>query len=221
MKKLTLSFFTLLMVISLSTNTYALGSKKAPNKVEENYSAGSALVTFSNLNDIQEIILYADEQSGTTIGFTIQRVENLNNPINGNNGGISTMGFWVIDNGTWSSGYLPVGTFTLSPWIRNLGSNYEVSFKVDAINNGSYVTLGNIRNSIVNLGSVYAYSTIAKKIVRDKSTPTYPALAQLTFKTALSWLPLDWKDAYLKIEVNNEGQTRVSWKYYEENIFVN
>jgi hypothetical protein len=221
MKKIKILGLMSIMLFLSSFSVSALNNKVSRRVQTLNSTTGSSFFNFTLSETTGEIIIYEDKVNGFVVGISIERMSQPSTVINSDSGSgfISPMGAWIIDNGTWSSGTLPEGTFTLRPWIQNLSSGQEVSFKVDVVNDGSTITFGNIRNSIIFLGEAYVYSTITRTIVQYTATPTKPALAQLTFKTALSLFPNDWKDAYLKIEINTNGQSRVSWKYYFESIF--
>jgi hypothetical protein len=204
MKKI-LVFLSCMVFVSLSSfQVFAKENSTDQQKEIRKHLSGSIIVE-SSYQSSQSIILFSDIQNGVNVGIDVEIIESEQI--------ITTMN---ANPGQWSSGTIPEGSYVkLRPWIQNMFPAGEISFTVYATyyKNNIVAGLSNISTGYCSQGMNYC-TINSIGIYREFATSNFPAYASMDFDTR-NWVFDQYvHPGFLTIELNTDGQTRVSWYLY-------
>ena len=194
----------LLSLIILASNCYSVNA--ADSKLASALSKSSTVIfgvadVDANYTENQSIILYSNSKEKIRIGVDIEIVEFESGivPLNSN-------------PGQWSSGTIPQGSYVkLTPWIQNIFPAGDIHFSVYA----TYYK-NNLIANLSNISTGYCWQSLnfcnisSIDIYRENATTSLPAYASMDFETRV-FTALESHPGFLTIELNRNGQIRVSW----------
>lgn len=195
------------MVLGMTISTQAVGNdieQVFPKEISDgvlvykHISTNEMFADFSldNFEVGDEIILYRDSITNATVSIVVNDFQ-------------PAASTYASGDSGWGSGFAPTGTYTLTPNYQE-GLIY-IGFTLDVSTypvNFDLIYNPNISNPFNQV------SDISYSIIRASATSNQPAIASMTFvDSVITDIIGSATSGYLTFQMNENGNTRVQWKY--------